>query len=122
MGENHSLALTRAGELYSWGHGDRGRLGVETSTRVGVPDAERGYFPTPMLLHTFANEVVRQVTYVLTEPHMGIFVTCLCAMLGGLVFLYTYIWAGKFERDDSHWCVLMAPLGLTVVESQGCKV
>ncbi|CAN0050012.1 unnamed protein product, partial [Sphacelaria rigidula] len=62
VGENHSLALTRAGELFSWGHGDRGRLGVGTSKRVGVPDSERLYFPTPMLLHAFSNEVVQQVS------------------------------------------------------------
>ena len=60
VGENHSLALTKAGELYSWGHGDRGRLGVGTSCRVGVPDSDKSIFPTPMLLHAFSKEVVRQ--------------------------------------------------------------
>lgn len=29
--------------------------------RVGVPDSEKNIFPTPMLLHTFSKEVVRQV-------------------------------------------------------------
>ncbi|CAM9525386.1 unnamed protein product [Pylaiella littoralis] len=57
VGENHSLALTKAGELYSWGHGDRGRLGVGASWRVGVPESEKNVFPTPMLLHTFSKEI-----------------------------------------------------------------
>lgn len=62
VGENHSLALTKAGDLYSWGHGDRGRLGVGASWRVGVPESEKNVFPTPMLLHTFSKEIVRQAS------------------------------------------------------------
>lgn len=61
MGENHSLALTKTGELYSWGHGDRGRLGVGMSQRVGVPDTEKNIFPVPMLLHAFSRDKVSQV-------------------------------------------------------------
>ncbi|CAM9310121.1 unnamed protein product, partial [Ectocarpus sp. 8 AP-2014] len=30
--------------------------------RVGVPQSEKNIFPTPMLLHTFSKEVVRQVS------------------------------------------------------------
>lgn len=62
MGENHSLALTRAGELYSWGHGDRGRLGIGHSHRVGVGDPERSFFASPMLVRAFAKEPVRQAS------------------------------------------------------------
>ncbi|CAM9139716.1 unnamed protein product [Ectocarpus fasciculatus] len=58
VGENHSLVLTKAGGVYSWGHGDRGRLGVGACWRVGVPQSEKNIFPTPMLLHTFSKEVV----------------------------------------------------------------
>ncbi|CAN0347074.1 unnamed protein product, partial [Discosporangium mesarthrocarpum] len=60
-GDNHCLALTRTGDVYAWGHGDAGRLGIGTSRRVGVPDKERDFFPTPMLLFAFAKETVRQV-------------------------------------------------------------
>ncbi|CAM9901575.1 unnamed protein product [Ectocarpus sp. 12 AP-2014] len=62
VGENHSLVLTKAGGVYSWGHGDRGRLGVGACWRVGVPQSEKNIFPTPMLLHTFSKEFVRQVS------------------------------------------------------------
>eukprot|EP00752_Nemacystus_decipiens_P015195 g13530.t1 len=62
VGENHSLAMTKAGGLFSWGHGDRGRLGVGASWRVGVPESEKSVFPTPMLLHAFSKEIVRQVS------------------------------------------------------------
>lgn len=61
VGKNHSLALTRTGELYSWGHGDRGRLGFGISQRSGVTDSERFFFPSPMLLHTLSKDSVRQV-------------------------------------------------------------
>lgn len=61
MGENHSLALTNTGELYSWGHGDRGRLGVGMSQRIGVPDKERYIFPMPMPLHAFSKNKVSRV-------------------------------------------------------------
>lgn len=57
------MALTKAGELYSWGHGDRGRLGVGASWRVGVPESEKNVFPTPMLLHAFSKEIVREASY-----------------------------------------------------------
>lgn len=57
------MALTSSGELYSWGHGDRGRLGVGASWRVGVPESERNVFPTPMLLHAFSKEIVRQASH-----------------------------------------------------------
>jgi hypothetical protein len=40
-GENHTLALTTSGAIYSWGHGQDGRLGVGTSWRVGVPEKEK---------------------------------------------------------------------------------
>ncbi|CAB1116212.1 unnamed protein product [Ectocarpus sp. CCAP 1310/34] len=63
VGENHSLVLTKAGSVYSWGHGDRGRLGVGACWRVGVPQSEKNIFPTPMLLHTFSKEIVRQASY-----------------------------------------------------------
>lgn len=63
VGENHSLVLTKAGGVYSWGHGDRGRLGVGACWRVGVPQSEKNIFPTPMLLHTFSKEVVRQASF-----------------------------------------------------------
>lgn len=62
VGGNHSLALTRTGELFSWGHGGGGRLGVGASQRLGVPYTERSFFPTPMLLQVFSREVVRQVS------------------------------------------------------------
>lgn len=32
------------------------------SRRVGVPDSEKSFFPTPMLLHAFAKEAVRQAS------------------------------------------------------------
>lgn len=57
------MALTKAGGLFSWGHGDRGRLGVGASWRVGVPESEKSVFPTPMLLHAFSKETVRQASH-----------------------------------------------------------
>ncbi|CAM9406324.1 unnamed protein product [Hapterophycus canaliculatus] len=75
VGENHSLAMTKAGDLYSWGHGDRGRLGVGACWRVGVPESEKNIFPTPMLLHTFSKEVVRQANQVSCGPSFCLAVT-----------------------------------------------
>lgn len=62
VGENHSLAVTQRGELYSWGHGDRGRLGVGASYRVGVPDAQRNFFPAPTFVSGLSKETVHQAS------------------------------------------------------------
>jgi alpha-tubulin suppressor-like RCC1 family protein len=74
-GSNHSMALTRSGQvladalfalaffvianncfilmqLYSWGHAANGRLGLGAAERVGVPEAERFFFPVPALIAT----------------------------------------------------------------------
>lgn len=51
-GSNHSMTLTRSGQLYSWGHAANGRLGLGAAERVGVPEAERFFFPVPALIAT----------------------------------------------------------------------
>lgn len=61
-GKNHSFALTTAGVLYAWGHGQNGRLGIGTSWRAGVPESEKYHFPTPVPLQAFSKEFVRQVS------------------------------------------------------------
>ncbi|CAM9715922.1 unnamed protein product [Chrysoparadoxa australica] len=71
-GENHTFALTTDGDLYSWGHGREGRLGIGSSYRAGVPKREAGFFPTPMLMHVFAKEMVRQVA---TGPTFALAIT-----------------------------------------------
>ena len=36
--------------MYAWGHAANGRLGVGAAERIGVPDAERYFFPVPSVL------------------------------------------------------------------------
>ena len=37
-------------QVYSWGHAANGRLGIGAAERIGVPEAERFYFPVPSVL------------------------------------------------------------------------
>jgi alpha-tubulin suppressor-like RCC1 family protein len=47
-------------QLYTWGHGSNGRLGVGDTERHGVPEAQRAYFPVPLLLKSL--EPIRQIS------------------------------------------------------------
>jgi alpha-tubulin suppressor-like RCC1 family protein len=47
-------------QVYTWGHGSNGRLGIGDTERQGVPEAERAYFPVPLLLKSL--EPIRQVS------------------------------------------------------------
>jgi len=49
-GGNHSIVLTQTSQLFAWGHAANGRLGLGAAERIGVPEAERFYFPVPSLL------------------------------------------------------------------------
>ena len=42
--------LTKTQQVYSWGHAANGRLGSGTVERIGVPESERQFSPTPTLL------------------------------------------------------------------------
>ena len=46
-GEVHTCALTRDGELYTWGHFSDGRLGLGKRKREGVPDEQMELFNFP---------------------------------------------------------------------------
>jgi alpha-tubulin suppressor-like RCC1 family protein len=41
-GHQHSMALTATGELWTWGHGDKGQLGHGTKESSGVPRVVNG--------------------------------------------------------------------------------
>lgn len=58
-GSNHSVCLTKSGKVYTWGHALNGRLGIGAAERIGVPEAERFFFPIPKHIETL--EVVKQV-------------------------------------------------------------
>ena len=53
VGSNHSTILTNKSEqIYVWGHGASGRLGVGAIERIGVPDSERQFFCLPQAIPT----------------------------------------------------------------------
>ena len=58
-GEVHTCALTRDGELYTWGHFANGRLGIGKQKREGVPDEQTELFNFPS--RVFFQEKVKMV-------------------------------------------------------------
>lgn len=55
-GSNHSAILVGSTkQMYVWGHGGNGRLGIGAWERVGVPETEKSYFPIPTPLLTLVN-------------------------------------------------------------------
>jgi len=61
-GEAHTAALTRAGVVFCWGHGDAGRLGLGGVERLGASPAEKHYFPAPTMVSKLSGIVVRQIS------------------------------------------------------------
>ena len=59
-GANHTAVLTKAGQVYTWGHGGNGRLGIGDTERNGVPEAQRSFFPVPVPLKSL--EPIRQIS------------------------------------------------------------
>mmetsp|Transcript_18138 Transcript_18138/g.24888 ORF Transcript_18138/g.24888 Transcript_18138/m.24888 type:complete len:325 (+) Transcript_18138:496-1470(+) len=59
-GANHTAALTKNGQVYTWGHSANGRLGNGKSERFGVPDKEKFLFPIPTHLTTL--EQITQIS------------------------------------------------------------
>ena len=59
-GANHSMILTKSGQVYSWGHAGNGRIGIGSTERVGAGEREKMYFPAPQLIKTL--EVVNQIS------------------------------------------------------------
>ena len=60
-GANHSAIIVGAtSQVYIWGHGSNGRLGVGAWERVGVPEREKSFFPIPTPLNTL--ESVRLIS------------------------------------------------------------
>lgn len=60
-GGNHSAILTDKGQqVYCWGHGANGRLGVGAIERVGVPEEQRQFFCIPVVIPTL--EQITQIS------------------------------------------------------------
>ena len=61
-GEAHTLALTSDHQVFAWGAGHDGRLGLAATERIGVAAPLNRYFPSPCLVAGLARETVRAVT------------------------------------------------------------
>jgi len=62
-GDKHTCALTVKGEVYSWGHGASGRLGIGITERIGVPNSEKFFFPAPALVKKLpSSQYMKQIS------------------------------------------------------------
>ncbi len=61
-GQAHMVALTDKGDVYSWGLGKNGRLGLGTDVRVGVEAPANKFFPSPGIVVGLRGIRVRQVS------------------------------------------------------------
>ena len=59
-GANHSIILTKQGQMYSWGHARNGRLGIGMAERAGVPESDSLHFCIPSLIDYL--EPIKQVS------------------------------------------------------------
>lgn len=61
VGFQHTVAVMADGRTMAWGHTARGRLGVGTLERKGVPPPNNHNFPIPTVVPAFAQRKVKQV-------------------------------------------------------------
>jgi alpha-tubulin suppressor-like RCC1 family protein len=93
-GANHSIVLTEKGQvrrqcissicfllfymnlvqIYTWGHGQNGRLGNGETERIAVPEKEKHAFPVPILLRTLETvyEISCGADYALARGDSGV--------------------------------------------------
>jgi alpha-tubulin suppressor-like RCC1 family protein len=60
-GQSHTVTLTSEHQIYTWGHGADGRLGVNTTERIGVRPPENKFFPSPVLVASIAGQHIRKI-------------------------------------------------------------
>eukprot|EP01084_Bolivina_argentea_P250494 419699_1 len=60
-GEYHNIALTMNGDIFAWGHGRDGQLGIGDSLREDINGKEKTSFPLPVQLSMLSRERVRKI-------------------------------------------------------------
>ena len=102
VGFQHTVAVMADGRTMAWGHTARGRLGVGTLERKGVPPPNNHNFPIPTVVPAFAQRKVKQVPIVAEVPSAAAAVVVVTLTWRCFVGLWVLVGADCVRRAAQH--------------------